>query len=175
MEYFYTCHIQKGIDYTLSHFRKLVRDILTDTRSWRKYGYTFTEHSSKQNHDGARHFNIYLAHDAYVGRLGFHGMSVANCTTNDIYINYRRWMTGAKKNDMNDPVRTTMTLNMYRSYVIQHEVGHILWGCTAMDHKTECIDKVAPIMLQQTNGVGGDCTPNGFPLEEDVPPSRRNR
>ena len=173
MDYFYTCHIQDGVDYKLVDFRKLVRDILTHPHSWRTYGYTFTETPANETRDKRRHFNIYLAHDSYISSFGdtFHGMSVANCAVNDIHINYRRWMTGAKDDDVNDPVRSTMSFDMYRSYVIQHEVGHILWGCTAMDHKTKCVNRVAPIMFQQTNGVGENCAPNGFPLEKDLPPS----
>lgn len=175
-EYKYVCSVDKGVDYKVSLFRKIVNEILNHPRGWNARGYTFREYT--QPHAEllvtSPIIHIELSTDAFISSHGpsFEGMSIANCNSHTIHINYERWMTGAKDDGTNDPVRTEMTLNEYRYYVIQHEVGHILWGCTQNDHKKECIKGVSPIMLQQTNGVGQLCRPNHFPLDIDIPPAK---
>ena len=170
------CSVSSDIDYKSSWFRSIVKNILDHPRGWKKRNYTFIEYAP--SHEGASAappvICINLSTDAFISRHGpsFEGMSIANCSSYVIHINYERWMTGAKDDGSMDPVRTAMTLNEYRYYVIQHEVGHILWGCTQDDHKKECINGESPIMLQQTNGVGKNCRPNHFPLNIDVPPSK---
>jgi hypothetical protein len=165
----YVCVIDEGVEYELSHFRKYVHDILSHRAGWVMYGYTFAEAGA----NGADATVIHLSSNEYISSFGddFKGMSVANCSLNHIHINFLRWMTGAKDTNPHDAVRVSMTLDEYRSYVIQHEVGHILWGCTSDDHKRSCVDGVAPIMLQQTNGVGEGCVPNTSPLAIDEPPT----
>lgn len=171
--YEYKCSVCDGIEYKPSVFRALVTDILKSSDGWVKWGYSFRLHSPSSPEPSSTHpiIHIKLASDRFISDHGtsFNGMSIANCQTSEIHINYERWMSGAKKTNPQDPTRIRMSLNEYRAYVIRHEVGHILLGCTAEDHKTECVDGVAPIMMQQTRGVGDDCAPNTTPLEVDVP------
>lgn len=167
--YTYECSVCDGVAYKPSLFQRLVAGILRDQKGWARWGYTFdTPTGSKSTHPT---IHIKLASDAFISDHGpsFDGMSIANCNTSVIHINYERWMSGAKKTDPNDPTRTRMSLNEYRAYVIRHEVGHILLGCTVNDHKAVCVDGVAPIMMQQTRGVGANCAPNTIPLNVDVP------
>ena len=184
--YAYTCSVCKGVDYKLSHFRKIVKRILVNNNSqgWGKYGYKFHETPTETNTQTKALpdtllfpvIHVKLASNTFISTHGpsFAGMSIANCGTSVIHINYNRWMTGAKNNDSTrrDPVRTQMSLDSYRSYVIRHEIGHILWGCTDKDHKKDCVLGFAPIMMQQTNGVGESCRPNPYPLINDVPPAQ---
>lgn len=66
----------------------------------------------------------------------------------NIYLNSERWFHGAPK--------SKLSLEDYRQYMVSHEMGHILGkehvSCPGKDHK-------APIMLQQTLGIG-KCIPN---------------
>lgn len=68
-------------------------------------------------------------------------------------INLRRWNEGAR--DVSD-------LDLYRRYVVNHEVGHALGfqhvGCTGAGD-------VSPLMAQQTKGLDG-CTANPWPYPD---------
>lgn len=73
------------------------------------------------------------------------GLSCFDGYTNNILINEYNWTHGVKQ-----PIKT------YRQYVILHEVGHFL----GLDHlKCECNNCPAPIMMQQTLGIG-KCSKN---------------
>jgi hypothetical protein len=65
-----------------------------------------------------------------------------------MYLCAERWFHGAPKSKLN--------LEDYRQYMVSHEMGHIL----GKDH-SKCPGKghLAPIMLQQTLGIG-ECIPN---------------
>ena len=165
----YSCRISKEVTYDLARFEHWVHKILRDKRGWRRWGFEFVPHSIKESEIDLRRkhkgqfFIIELEADQIIARYGtdFKGMSVANCSDNHISINFTRWITGPKPSK-HDPVRH-MRRKDYRTYVILHEVGHILSKCHSEDHKT-CVQGPAPIMLQQTNGVG-TCQPNSWPIE----------
>ena len=65
-----------------------------------------------------------------------------------MYLCAERWFAGAKKSGLK--------LEDYRQYMVSHEMGHIL----GKEHQ-KCRGKgeKAPIMLQQTLGIG-ECIPN---------------
>ena len=163
----YCCRISDRVDYDLEAFATIVDRILQDDRGWRRWGFRFAPHRAadeaalRRRHRG-QFFSITLEADDTIAEFGdgFRGMSVANCTDNEVSINFTRWLTGAKRVP-GDPV-LRMRRRDYRTYVILHEVGHILSRCHPGDHKT-CERGPAPVMLQQTNGVG-KCTPNAWPL-----------
>ncbi len=167
-EFHYTCSISPNLDYSLPRFEQLVDAILQDGKGWRRWGFRFVPHAQgertelRKKHRG-QFLNIQLEENAVIRQWGddFDGMSVANCSTNEVSINYDRWIGGAKPNP-GDPV-SGMRRKHYRIYVILHEVGHILSRCHQDDHKS-CTSGPAPVMLQQTNGVG-NCTPNAYPLQ----------
>lgn len=69
-------------------------------------------------------------------------------------LNYMRWTDGA--------LSFRGDLHRYRIYLINHEVGHAI-GHSAHSSCTE-IGGRAPLMMQQTKGVGS-CKPNPWPLE----------
>jgi hypothetical protein len=83
--------------------------------------------------------------------------SISGCTENlscaelggrFLYLNSQRWFHGSKESKLN--------LDDYRQYLISHEIGHIL----GHEHQTcPCVGCKAPIMMQQTLGIG-KCKPN---------------
>lgn len=70
-------------------------------------------------------------------------------------INAERWHQGAPPSGLG--------LEDYRAYLISHEVGHLL----GHDHE-DCPGPgaLAPVMLQQTLGIG-ECTPNPWPAPDE--------
>ena len=65
-----------------------------------------------------------------------------------MYLNADRWFRGSSKSKLG--------LTDYRQYMVTHEMGHIL----GHDHeKCPCKDCPAPLMMQQTLGIG-ECKPN---------------
>jgi hypothetical protein len=75
-------------------------------------------------------------------------LSCAVLNGRDMYLCAERWFHGSKKSGL--------SLENYRQYMISHEMGHIL----GKEHeKCPGKGKKAPIMLQQTLGIG-ECIPN---------------
>ena len=65
-----------------------------------------------------------------------------------MYLNADRWFHGA--------AASKLSLTDYRQYMVSHEIGHIL----GHDHKKcPCKNCPAPIMMQQTLGIG-ECKPS---------------
>lgn len=64
-----------------------------------------------------------------------------------IWLNANRWMHGAKA--------SKLPLERYRQYMVSHEMGHSL----GHDHVLCNGSGPAPIMMQQTLGIG-KCSPN---------------
>jgi len=75
-------------------------------------------------------------------------LSCASLGGKNMYLCAERWFGGAKESGL--------SLQDYRQYMVSHEMGHIL----GKEHK-DCPGKgkPAPIMLQQTLGIG-ECIPN---------------
>jgi hypothetical protein len=76
------------------------------------------------------------------------GLSCAELGGKHMYLNADRWFHGASK--------SKLSLDNYRQYMVSHEIGHIL----GFDHsECPCIGCPAPIMMQQTLGIG-QCKPS---------------
>ena len=144
MKYF--IDVEQGFPRSRQHFVAKVKATLTDPRSW---NVPFEEVTKADEAD----IRIFLVRSSTIKNIcNFSGLSCADRSTRNIYINGYRWLYGSKRSKMN--------LDDYRSYVINHEVGHLL----GLDH-LKCSGKAgkkAPVMLQQTLGVG-KCLPNPFP------------
>lgn len=74
-------------------------------------------------------------------------LSCATLSGNRIWLNANRWMYGADASEL--------SLERYRQYMVSHEMGHSL----GYDHETCPGSGPAPVMMQQTLGIG-TCTPN---------------
>ena len=82
-------------------------------------------------------------------------LSVCDMNTREIWINEDRWLRTL-------PDESQLPLPAYRSYVLTHELGHAL----GLGHADPPKKGLAPIMMQQTVGIG-TLTPNPFPTEEE--------
>ena len=173
MHYFFDVQVdaRAAADVDVEAFAREVQRTLGLAQGWRRWGFGFTRVFPDEA--GARqmrkrlglYFTIRLAPNIDVLELGgaeFDGMSAADCSENLVRINADRWRSGAKPNPT-DAV-SGMPLAAYRQYVVLHEVGHILSRCSPTHHQKACAPcGRAPVMMQQTNGVG-KCRWNPWPV-----------
>jgi hypothetical protein len=164
----YRVAVEVGLPVSLGEFTALVDAALGDPRSWTGMG-----ERRFQRVSGAASFTVYLAspwtaYDLCKGvvdiRIG--GVPYTNCQAGaPVVINSDRYLYGS-------PGRFTGGLDVYRRYVVNHEVGHRL----GKGH-VSCpgAGQLAPVMQQQTLGMQG-CLPNawafpGNPAPPEPPPT----
>ncbi len=117
---------------------------LNDPKGWSKHGYFF------EPVDRGEDVHIRLSSPETIKSIcGLPGnLSCAELGGKKMYLNADRWFHGASA--------SKLPLDQYRQYMISHEIGHIL----GHDHKKcPCKGCPAPIMMQQTKGIG-ECKPN---------------
>jgi hypothetical protein len=117
---------------------------LNDPHGWSKYGYFFEPVEKGED------VTIRLSTSDTIHKVcGFsNNLSCAELGGRHMYLNADRWFHGASS--------SKLSLSDYRQYMISHEIGHIL----GHDHKKcPCKGCDAPIMMQQTLGIG-ECKPN---------------
>ncbi len=152
----YAVAIEGGLRVRIDDLPATVRSILVAPRGWESVeDVHFVALNPRQALAGVRpDVQIILASPALVDRLCHplqtHG-EVSCFNDGRVVLNARRWWAGA----------TTYGANLaaYRTYLVNHEVGHAL----GRDHAT-CARPggPAPVMLQQTIGLGG-CHPYPYP------------
>ena len=174
MLYYYDIIVHPDVaeEVSVEDFAQEASHILDLPRGWRQWGFRFVRVYPDKNgaalmrKRSAQYFTLQLAPNALIRQFGsneFDGMSVCDCRNNLVYINADRWRGGAKPTKT-DSVRH-MPLAAYRQYVILHEVGHVLSQCSPTHHQKKCAPcGRAPIMMQQTNGVG-KCRWNAWPVQ----------
>lgn len=149
--YTYTVEVEVGVPVDPAELAVLVEAALSDPRGWTATGRVSLQ---RVGPDATPRFRVRLATpattDARCAPLQTNG-EVSCRNGEDVMINLRRWLEGAAPSGL--------SLADYRTYVVNHEVGHAL----GHDH-VDCpgAGQVAPIMLQQTLGLDG-CTPNPWP------------
>jgi hypothetical protein len=117
---------------------------LNDPNGWVKHGYFFEPVNDRED------VHIRLSSPATIGKIcGLSGnLSCAELGGRNMYLNADRWFHGAAP--------SKLSLDEYRQYMVSHEIGHIL----GRGHKKcPCAGCKAPIMMQQTKGIG-ECIPN---------------
>jgi hypothetical protein len=150
----YRVEAERGLPYDVAGFAHTVDRTLADPRSWAGSGQV-----DLARVDGEADFRIVLASPKTVDRLcaPLDTQGKVSCRNgDDVVINAWRWWRGAKS--YGDDV------DAYRTYVINHEVGHFLGhshvGCPGAG-------KPAPVMHQQTLGLGG-CVANPWPTKSEL-------
>ena len=134
--------------YSITHPAQIefyIMAYLSDPDGWRKKGYFFEPVSLNQ--DVLIHFST---NATIRDKCGFtkSKLSCAEMFGKTMWINADRWFHGSPK--------SKLSLDDYRQYLVSHEMGHIL----GHEHeKCPCPGCRAPIMMQQTLGIG-ECTPN---------------
>lgn len=147
----WSLEIEPGLDVTMSDFAPEAIALLEQPQGW-----TATGQVQMQRVDSGAEIRVVLARaatvDAYCARAGLRTNGRFSCWVDGFaMLNLDRWTGGAS---------THTDLDVYRSYLINHEVGHGL----GMGHRS-CPEAgaPAPVMMQQTKTVGA-CIPNGRPV-----------
>ncbi|TKK84522.1 DUF3152 domain-containing protein [Herbidospora galbida] len=140
----YMVEVEKGLPFDVDEFATAVHEILNDPRGWGRF-----ERVSK----GSVRLRVTLATPATTNRecLPLRTFGQLSCWNGRrAVINARRWAYGAD---------TYKDLDLYRKYVISHEVGH---GLGHGHRDCPARGRAAPVMVQQTISLRG-CKPNPWP------------
>ena len=143
MDITYSASVDPDVRFSQNDFVRDLQIYLADPDGWEGKGYRF--HLVKKN----AKITIRLSSPATIkARCGDGNLSCAELGGTHMFLNSMRWMHGAKE--------SKLPLEEYRQYMVSHEMGHIL----GHDHvKCPGPGKPAPIMMQQTLGIG-ECSPN---------------
>ena len=157
----YTVELEAGLDISGQELASVVGTVLTDPRGW-------------PARDGVRFTNVAPAAPAQGSPVDLH-ITLASPDTTDrlcaplqtrgqvschnggrVVLNLRRWVLGAQAYGSD--------LAGYRTYLVNHEVGHGIGHAHAY-----CAGKgkVAPVMMQQTYGLKG-CTAWPWPTAKSA-------
>ncbi len=146
--------VESGLGVDGECFAAEALEILNDERGWS----AIEDVHFVPVDDGTQDLRLILASPEMTDRLCYPARTVGKYSCrkqNSVIINLMRWETGT-----DDYVGD---LSTYRSYLINHEVGHFLGrghvGCPAAG-------ELAPVMMQQTKGLG-ECLPNGWPTKDE--------
>lgn len=148
----YNVAVEGDIHADVSDFAGVVADTLADDRGWTAGGdWRFTPVGKS----GSADFTVYLASPKTREKLCGAEDSYTSCRNGDaVVINLERWLLGVP--------HWKKSLESYREYVVNHEVGHRL----GEGHVT-CPKKgtPSPVMAQQTIELRG-CDPNAWPYPD---------
>lgn len=136
--------VDDDITYSSNQFQFYVMVYLNDPDGWNSKGYSFEPVSI--NEDVVIRLSSPNTIKSLCGLPS--NLSCAELGGKKMYLNAENWLHGAKK--------SRLSLDEYRQYMVSHEIGHIL----GFEHeKCPCEGCKAPIMMQQTLGIG-KCIPN---------------
>lgn len=149
----YRIAVEQGTGQDVDAFAAAVDAVLGDRRSWIASGQLRVQRVAVE---GAADFTIYLATPATSERMCAEGGLTTERYTScrlpgRVIINLARWMEAVP--DYGAPVET------YRTYVINHEVGHEFGE---LHQACPGPGRPAPVMQQQTYGLDG-CVANPWP------------
>lgn len=147
--------------------REYVEDIVSVVtndlapRSWKWYGYHFMMLSPvdgmRARSDPEKWIDTFWIRVSKPGTIQseckFDNLSCADLSKNVIYLNEDRWKYGSDK--------VNMPIEVYRTYVVAHEIGHLLNHL----HRTCSCEGCEGDVMQEFTRIGWKgCTPNGYAL-----------
>ncbi|WP_329004771.1 DUF3152 domain-containing protein [Kribbella sp. NBC_00709] len=146
----YRVEIEQGVSVNGAAVAAAIHKTLTDPRGWQALHPVSFERTDKVDAD----LRIILATPALTDKLCLPldtGGEVSCRVEDRVVLNAKRWMYAIPAYKGN--------VELYRSYLVNHEVGHAL----GHGHSTCTKPKTpAPVMMQQTKGLAG-CLPNAWP------------
>ncbi|SDD43958.1 Protein of unknown function [Glycomyces harbinensis] len=148
----YDVAVENGLGLDADGFSEFVRATLADSRSWTAGG---AWRLQQVGQGGGADFTVYLASPEQRAILCGSTNTTVSCRNGDsVVINSARWITGVGHWDG--------TLETYRQYAVNHEVGHRL----GHGHEVCPADgETSPVMAQQTYQLGG-CVGNAWPYPD---------
>lgn len=139
----YRTSVAEGLSYDPKTFRDEIHIYLADPDGWAQF-YKFVESPPGPN---VKHIRLTNPTTLKTNGCESDALSCAVLGGTEIWLNADRWIHGAPK--------SRLPLVEYRQYMVSHEMGHSL----GYEHVACPGSGPAPIMLQQTLGIGR-CTPN---------------
>ncbi|HEY0471499.1 MAG TPA: DUF3152 domain-containing protein [Kribbella sp.] len=146
----YRIEIEEGLSFNGAVVAATVHRTLSDARGWQALHPVSFERTDSVDAD----LRVILATPTLTDKLCFPldtGGEVSCRVEDRVVLNAKRWMYAV-------PAYADK-VDLYRSYLVNHEVGHAL----GHGHSTCAQENTpAPVMMQQTKGLGG-CRPNAWP------------
>jgi hypothetical protein len=146
----YRVEIEQGVTVNGPAVAAAIHKTLTDPRGWQALHPVSFERTDKADAD----LRIILATPTLTDKLCLPldtGGEVSCRVEDRVVLNAKRWIYAIPEFNGN--------VELYRSYLVNHEVGHAL----GHGHSTCTKPKTpAPVMMQQTKGLAG-CLPNAWP------------
>lgn len=137
----FSVEVEDGLEQRPGRIAEVVVDVLGSARGWRSEGFRFAQVTNGAD------MRVLLASPATTDELcaPLQTRGEVSCRNGDLVVlNVKRWLQGAEAYQSD--------VGGYRTYLINHEVGHFLGrgheGCPATGAR-------APVMLQQTKGLDG--------------------
>lgn len=143
----YRVAVEEGISESPDEFAEFVDRVLRDERGWTAGDWSF-EHVDEKSAD----FTIYLVSPQTRATLCGSEDTFSSCRNGDaVVVNLARWLKAVDHWDA--------SLDDYRTYVVNHEIGHRLGEGHVVCPEA---DTPSPVMAQQTFSLRG-CDPNPWP------------
>jgi hypothetical protein len=147
----YDVRVEDGLSIDPDKAAVLIQQVLDDKRSWRS---TRRWHFELAPVGGSASLHVYIVTPETTDRLcaPYLTRGEVSCQNgNRVVLNAKRWLLGV------DSYGSDLT--NYRRYLVNHEFGHAL-GKTHVHCPGP--GRLAPVMMQQTKGLGG-CRKNPWP------------